>query len=152
MTAQILRDYVAILKEIDLESQRIKTLERKERNLSALCREVTDKVTTGKRGKKPLGTVTIHGTLDYTQINAVRDRIRRRLAIKRYHVGKLEEITEEAERFVFGIEDPEVRLLISLYCMDGHLRRWAEVAEAMGGNYTAESCRKMFKRFMQKNA
>lgn len=150
MDGRTLRNYVNILKEVKIEEQRIATLEAKLRNLRPAPAPVVDVVTCGKRGKKPLGTVTIRGIEDYSEQNAVRERLRRRLAVKRYHVAKLNELIDEAQEIIYSIEDPETRLLISLYCLDGKLRTWAEVAEAMGGSYTAESCRKIYTRFMAK--
>lgn len=150
MDGKTLRNYVNILKETRLEEQRIAALEAKLSRMGPVPAPVVDVVTKGRRGKKPLGTVTIRGIEDYSAQNAIREKIRRRLAVKKYHAANLEEIQSEAEAFVYSITDPEIRLLISLYCLDGKLRTWAEVADAMGGSYTADSCRMLYKRFMQK--
>ena len=74
---EAVREYVRLKKLLAAEYSRVKKLTEKLQNLAPVSAEVTDKVTCGKRGKKPLQTLTIHGKLDYSHENAIREKLRR---------------------------------------------------------------------------
>ena len=108
---------------------------------------VTDVVTKGKRGKKPLGTCVIRGENDHSAINRKRARLRERKAKKELHVSRIEMMVADAEEYIYSIDDSELRRITEFYCIDR--KNWDEVAEAMGEGYTAEACKQKFSRFMR---
>ena len=60
-------------------------------------------------------------------------------------------LTDDILVFVNSIPDcdGDVRLIARLRCFDG--LSWQEIADRMGGNYTDESVRKRFYRYVNKN-
>ena len=60
-------------------------------------------------------------------------------------------LTDDILVFVNSIPDSDgdVRLIARLRCFDG--LSWQEIADRMGGNYTDESVRKRFYRYVNKN-
>ncbi|WP_143322548.1 hypothetical protein [Clostridium sp. HBUAS56010] len=145
----VLKQYLSIKKEIDAEETRIDKLQREIDSMRPLEREVTDVVTKGKRGKKPLGICIIRGSGDYEDINKKCANLRERKAKKELHVVALERKVIDVEAFLYSMEESELRNIIMYSCVDG--MNWKEVAEAMGDGYTEEACKKKFSRFMNAN-
>ena len=141
------------MKEIEENDRRINQLQRQINDMKPKAREVTDIVSCGKRGKKPIATKKIHGFYDHSAINKKIANMRRRISIKHLQVAALEERIADVEEYIAGMKDDEIRRLLTLYCADGdggHLKTWDQVAEEMGPGYTAESCRQMFSREMRR--
>lgn len=66
--------------------------------------------------------------------------------------GKAAEIRvaiREVEAFIAGIEDPFIRQIVELRCVK--LKSWNDVADSIGQSATAESVRKAYGRFVEKN-
>ena len=64
--------------------------------------------------------------------------------------GKQAEIRvaiREVEAFIVGIEDPLIRQIVELRCVD--CMRWDEVAEQIGKSATGENVRQMYHRFLK---
>ena len=66
--------------------------------------------------------------------------------------GKQAEIRvaiREVEAFIVGIEDPFVRQIVELRCIE--LKSWAEVASQVSKNATEENVRQIYHRFLKEN-
>lgn len=143
----VLKQYLSIKKEIAAEEARIDKLQREIDIMRPVGREVTDVVTKGKRGKKPLGICIIRGDRDYGDINKKRAELRERKAKKELHVVSLEKKVIDVETYIYSLEESDLRNILMYSCVDG--LNWKEVAEAMGDGYTEEACKKRFSRFMR---
>ena len=112
----------------------------------------SDVVTKGKRGGRPLGTVKITGFLQQEYDRASKDLHERKLLLKHREDGLLE-VMNQAEEFIEGIEDIELRNICSLYYIED--MTWVQVAHRMNElygkeNYTDNSCRCKHERFLEK--
>ena len=147
MEKEILKQYISLINEIRDEEERIHKLEKEIDSMNPIKREVTDVVTKGKRGKKPLGTYTIRGNEDNTSINRKRRQLRERKAKKELHVVHLDDMVIDAEEYIYNMEESELRRILMFFCIDR--KTWQEVAKSMGEGYTAEQCKQKFSRFMR---
>ena len=143
----VIKQYLSIKKEIESEEARIDKLQKEIDSMKPTEREVTDIVTKGKRGKRPLGICTIRGNGDYQDINKKRAELRERKAKKELHVIDLEKRVIDVETYIYSLEESELRNILLFNCIDG--MNWKDVAEAMGGGYTEEACKQKFSRFMR---
>ncbi len=143
----ILKQYLSIKKEIEAEEIRIDKMQREIDSMIPTEREVTDIVTKGKRGKKPLGICIIRGNGDYQDINKKRAELRERRAKKELHVVDLEKRVIDVESYIYSLEESELRNILLFSCIDG--MTWKDVASAMGEGYTEEACKQKFSRFMR---
>ncbi|SEU27677.1 hypothetical protein SAMN05443270_4388 [Lacrimispora sphenoides] len=143
----VLKQYLSIKKEIEAEEIRIDKLQREIDSMIPTEREVTDVVTKGKRGKKPLGICIIRGNGDYQDINKKRTELRERRAKKELHVVDLEKRVIDVETYIYSLEESELRNILLFSCIDGMI--WKDVAAAMGEGYTEEACKQKFSRFMR---
>lgn len=147
MDKSILRQYTSLLKETEDETARVQAMETEIAAMKPIDKEVTDVVIRGRRGKKSLGTCVIRGENDHTYINRKRAKLRARKARKEIHLSRLEIMVADAEDFIYGLEESELRRILIFFCIDR--KSWDEVAEAMGEGYTAEACKQKFSRFMR---
>lgn len=147
MDKGILKQYVSIRKEIEDEEERIRELEKEIECMKPVNREVTDVVTKGKKGKKPLGICIVRGNEDNTPINKKRNKLRERKANKELHVVKLDNMVIEAEEYIYNMEESEIRRILMFFCIEK--KSWKEVAKLMGEGYTEEQCKQKFSRFMR---
>ena len=136
-----------MIAEMGAEDKRIMELEKEIDSLNPKKREVSDVVTKGRRGKKPLGTCKIHGFEDYQDLNRKMALLKKRKAQKELHVSELELMVIDVEAYIYSLEDSEIRNILLNFCIDR--KSWKEVAEAMGEGYTAEACKKTYSRFMR---
>ena len=133
-----------------LKKERIdlkRRIERTEHELDKMNQEgyfVSDSVTCGKKGRKPLKTKTIQG-FPYPEYN-------RRQRYKELYKNQLEHTLEKierdiykAEQYIENIPDSRVRRIVRYKCLDDSLS-WISIANKMGGNHTADSCRAAFER------
>ena len=148
-----------ILEEYADMKEEIKDLRRRidagRRELDKLNKQVvTDSVTCGKKGKKPLRTVKIQGkpTLFI---------IRKQNALER-SISKLErlelellELQNHAEEYIEQIEKSELRIMFRLYFIDD--LSYPKVAMQMNQifpkrkvKYTEDNVRKRIQRFFEK--
>lgn len=115
---------------------------------------VTDSVTRGKRGKKPLGTVKITGrptaaiALKQKLLKKRNDRL---TALE----AELLELTNQAEEYIETIPKSELRIIFRLYYIDD--LTWYQVALKMNQKfpkrrieYTEDNCRMRHNRFLEK--
>lgn len=114
---------------------------------------VTDSVTRGKRGKKPLGTVKITGrptaaiALKQKLLKKRNDRL---TALE----AELLELTNQAEEYIETIPKSELRIIFRLYYIDD--LTWYQVALKMNQKfpkrrikYTEDNCRMRHNRFLE---
>ncbi len=115
---------------------------------------VGDTVSCGKRGKKPLGTVRITGYPYRAAREAEKALERSRDKLMQEERELLEELVR-AEECIAGIEDVEMKNLLTLYYVES--LNWVQVANHMnaiyqgkGKTYTESSCRQKHERFLKK--
>lgn len=142
-----LKQYIHLCKEFEKEELRIKKMQQ---DLDAMVPDnkvVTDVVTKGKRGKKPLGICTIRGIDDNT-IRRRRTKLRERKAKQELMLSTLENMIIDAEEYINEVPDSETRQMMRHFFIDG--QEWTEVAESMGDGYTADACKKRVQRELAK--
>ena len=152
MDKNVLIQYVEMKEEIKDLRRRIHENERELAKLENMI--VTDSVTRGKRGKKPLGTVKITGR-PTAAIN-----MKQRLSKKRNDrltalEAELLELTNQAEEYIETIPKSELRIMFRLYYIDD--LTWYQVALQMNQKfpkrrikYTEDNCRMRHNRFLEK--
>lgn len=152
MDKNVLIQYVEMKEEIKDLRRRIHENERELAKLENMI--VTDSVTRGKRGKKPLGTVKITGrptaaiTLKQKLLKKRNDRL---TALE----AELLELTNQAEEYIETIPKSELRIIFRLYYIDD--MTWYQVALKMNQKfpkrrikYTEDNCRMRHNRFLEK--
>lgn len=65
----------------------------------------------------------------------------------RKHKQKIAAAIREAESFIVTIEDPLIRQIVKLRCVD--CMKWRDVADELDPGTTAECARQMYHRFVQ---
>jgi chromatin segregation and condensation protein Rec8/ScpA/Scc1 (kleisin family) len=148
----VLIQYVDMKEEIKDLRRRIHENERELAKLENMI--VTDSVTRGKRGKKPLGTVKITGrptaaiALKQKLLKKRNDRL---TALE----AELLELTNQAEEYIETIPKSELRIMFRLYYIDD--LTWYQVALQMNQKfpkrsikYTEDNCRMRHNRFLEK--
>lgn len=152
MDKQILIEYSDMKEEIkDLR----KRIEKDRIELAKLNETiVSDSVTCGKKGKKPLRTVKIQGRPK--KYIALKEKALER-NIKRLEELEIEllDLTNQAEEYIESIEKSELRTMFRLYYIDD--LTWVQVAHKMNVmfpkkriKYTEDSCRMRNNRFFEK--
>ena len=152
MDKNVLIQYVEMKEEIKDLRRRIHENERELAKLENMI--VTDSVTRGKRGKKPLGTVKITGrptaaiALKQKLLKKRNDRL---TALE----AELLELTNQAEEYIETIPKSELRIIFRLYYIDD--LTWYQVALQMNQKfpkrmikYTEDNCRMRHNRFLEK--
>ena len=152
MDKNVLIQYVEMKEEIKDLRRRIHENERELAKLENMI--VTDSVTRGKRGKKPLGTVKITGrptaaiALKQKLLKKRNDRL---TALE----AELLELTNQAEEYIETIPKSELRIIFRLYYIDD--LTWYQVALKMNQKfpkrrikYTEDTCRMRHNRFLEK--
>mgnify|MGYP000895067934 FL=1 len=152
MDKNVLIQYVEMKEEIKDLRRRIHENERELAKLENMI--VTDSVTRGKRGKKPLGTVKITGrptaAIELKQ-KLLKKRNDRLTALE----AELLELTNQAEEYIEPIPKSELRIIFRLYYIDD--LTWYQVALKMNQKfpkrrikYTEDNCRMRHNRFLEK--
>ena len=75
-----------------------------------------------------------------------REKIRELISMKLAEISVAE---REIFEYIFSINDSQIRRIMRLRHIE--LKSWLQVANAIGGNNTADSVRKMHDRFLQDN-
>ena len=75
-----------------------------------------------------------------------REKIRELISMKLAEISVAE---REIFEYIFSINDSQIRRIMRLRHIE--LKSWVQVANAIGGNNTADSVRKMHDRFLQDN-
>jgi len=148
----VLIQYVEMKEEIKDLRRQIHENERELAKLESMI--VTDSVTRGKRGKKPLGTVKITGR-PTAAISMKQGLLKKRN--KKLEVLEIEllELTNQAEEYIETIPKSELRIMFRLYYIDD--LTWYQVALKMNQKfpkrrikYTEDNCRMRHNRFLEK--
>ena len=152
MDKNVLIQYVEMKEEIKDLRRRIHENERELAKLENMI--VTDSVTRGKRGKKPLGTVKITGR-PTAAINMKQRLLKKRNDRLTALEAELLELTNQAEEYIETIPKSELRIMFRLYYIDD--LTWYQVALQMnqkfpkrGIKYTEDNCRMRHNRFLEK--
>lgn len=148
MDKGILKQYTSLKKEFSDEEVRIMQMDQEIKAMNPENKEVTDVVTKGKRGKKPLGICTIHGFEDNSNINRKRARLRERKAKQELRLARIENMILDVEEFVNDVPDSETRRIMRYFFLED--KTWNEVAAAMGDGYTGDACKKKVQRELGK--
>lgn len=152
MERNILVEYVDMLEEIKDLKRRIQDDQKKINQLSQTI--VSDSVTCGKKGKKPLRTVKIKG-FPNMEINRRIGLLKKRKAKLMLLESDLLEKQIQVEEYIDGIDKSELRMMFRLYYLDN--LTWYQVALRMNQvfpkrriKYTEDSCRMRNKRYFEK--
>ncbi|MGP8315034.1 hypothetical protein ACG0Z4_29685 [Enterocloster aldenensis] len=131
--------------------------EKKRRRLEKLEQKgvrVSDSVSCGKRGKKPLGTVRITGYPVPEHDRAKREYEKQYGNLMREE-QELLELQTQVEEYITGLDDIEIRNIMTLYYVED--MTWIQVAHGMNRIYqsrsrcyTDSSCRQKHDRFLDK--
>lgn len=143
-----LRHYVSLIREIEQLDRRIISLQAELDSMTPQTSYVSDTVTRGKKGKKPLGVVKIEGEQSYEKINRKKAELAGRIALWKALKEEAQADVAEISKIISEIEDPDTRRMIGYYCLDGH-PNWDEVAAMMGEGWTAVACRVRYHRLMK---
>lgn len=152
MDKNVLIQYVEMKEEIKDLRRRIHENERELAKLENMI--VTDSVTRGKRGKKPLGTVKITGR-PTAAISMKQSLLKKRNKKLDVLETELLELTNQAEEYIEMIPKSELRIIFRLYYIDD--LTWYQVALKMNQKfpkrrikYTEDNCRMRHNRFLEK--
>lgn len=152
MDRNALVEYADVKEEIKDLRRRI---EKDRKELERLNKTVvTDSVTRGKKGKKPLGTVTIRG-VSVSRVERKSVALEKNIALLEGLENSLLEKQTQAEEYIQQIEKSELRIMFRLYYIDD--LPWYKVAMRMNQifpkrniKYTEDSCRVRHNRFFEK--
>ena len=154
MERNILVEYADMIEEIKDLRRRSQDDQRKIDQLSQTI--VSDSVTCGKKGKKPLRTVKIKG-FPNMEINRRIGLLKKRKAKMMLLESDLLEKQIQVEEYIDGIDKSELRMMFRLYYLDN--LTWYQVALQMNQifpkrriKYTEDSCRMRNKRYFEKIA
>ncbi|MEE1085807.1 MAG: hypothetical protein U0L05_01335 [Schaedlerella sp.] len=151
MVKNILAEYAFMKEEIKDLRRRIEADKKEIARLERMV--VSDSVTRGKKGKKPLGTVKIQGrpvSLIRRRQQACSDRMRR---LEKLELSLLEK-QSQVEEYIQQIEKSELRIMFRFYFVDD--LSYAKVALRMNEvfpkrriKYTDENVRKRIQRYLE---
>lgn len=152
MKRNILVEYADMIEEIKDLRRRIQEDQKKIDQLSQTI--VSDSVTCGKKGKKPLRTVKIKG-FPNMEINRRIGLLKKRKTKLMLLESDLLEKQIQVEEYIDGIDKSELRMMFRLYYLDN--LTWYQVALQMNQvfpkrriKYTEDSCRMRNKRYFEK--
>lgn len=137
MDKSVLEQYTSLKAEISDIETKIAKLTAGIQKLEAS--EVADSVSCGKRGKKPLGTVKIHG-IPVREITVRKQRLQRRRLEYSMLLRKLEDMTAEVECYINTLPDSEIRRLLRFRFLQG--MEWKQVSRMMERGYSVSACKK----------
>lgn len=154
MDKSILSEYADMKEEIKDLRRRIADDQKRIDQLRRTI--VTDSVSCGKKGKKPIRTVKIKG---FPQVE-----INRRVALMERRQAKLQMLETDliekqlqVEEYIQTIQKSELRIMFRLYYIDS--LTWYQVALRMNQmfpkrriKYTEDNCKQRHKRYLEKVA
>jgi hypothetical protein len=145
LTKEILIQYCDLKEEIrDLE-KRIQDIEDRLVRIEE-DGAVTDSVTCGRKGKKPLGTIKISG---FPFIE--RRKVKTSLQVKQLKysglVSRYLELTNDVDDYINNLGDSRMRRILRFRYLDD--MTWLQVANSIGGITTADSVRMEHDRFFE---
>ena len=154
MDKSILREYTEMKEEIKNLPRRISEDQKRIEQLKQTI--VSDSVTCGKTGKKPIRTVKIKG-FPPVEINRRVALIERRQAKLQMLETDLIEKQQQVEEYIQTIQKSELRIMFRLYYIDN--LTWYQVALRMNQifpkrriKYTEDNCRMRHNRFLEQVA
>lgn len=149
---KLLEQYSAALSRTKILRQQVSRLESKIEKITKENYFVSDVVTCGKKGKKPLGTAKVSGfpCKEYNNVHILLKKRRNNLCKEEQ---ELLELTVKVEEYISKIDDLEMRNILTLYYVED--LNWVQVAHHMNavtkkGKYTEGSCRLKHDRFLEK--
>lgn len=152
MDKSVLIEYADMKEEIKDLRRRIDADKKELDRLNSMV--VTDSVTCGKKGKKPLRTVKIQGK-PTMKIIRKSELLKKRIAKLEYLELELLDLTNQVEEYIQGIPKSELRIMFRLYYIDD--LTWYQVAMKMNQmfpkrriKYTEDNCKQKNKRFFDK--
>lgn len=153
MKKSILEQYSDSKARVKYLEQSVDKLEKKIELMKKENQEVADVVTCGKKGKRTLGVVKITGIPlpEYEKLFRILENRKRCLQKEEQD---LLELTGKVEEYIAGIDNVEIRTILSLYYIDD--LNWIQVSHRMNGlyqkrkAYTDSSCRCKHERFLEK--
>lgn len=151
---RILTEYADMKEEIKDLQRRITEDRKKIEQLKSTV--VSDSVSCGKKGKKPIRTVKIKG-IPSMELNRRSFLLEKRLAKLEMLETDLIEKQFQVEEYIQTIEKSELRIMFRLYYIDN--LTWYQVAMRMNQmfpkrriKYTEDNCKQRHKRFFEKVA
>lgn len=153
MEKHILEQYSDALARVNILKKSIGHIEDKMSKMNKSGYYVTDVTNKGKKGKKPLGTVTIAG-FPHEEYEGLSKKLGKRIERLLNEEQKLIELTGEVEGYISGIGDVEIRNIFTLYYVEN--LTWVQVAHRMNAEYkrkeyTENSCRRKHDRYFEKS-
>lgn len=154
LNRSILIEYADMKEEIKDLRRRIHESEREIIRLHNTI--VTDSVTCGKKGKKPIRTVKVQGIpkMSVERKKRYLDRQKTMLAEAECHLLEKQNLAEE---YIESIEKSELRIMFRFYYIDN--LTWVQVAHRMNQifpkrriKYTEDNCRIRNNRFFKENS
>ena len=139
---EALDQYTAVRKEREYIAEKVMTLERQIDRMEQSGYNVKDTV---RGGEGNMHHYTIEG-FPYESYSRQKTllRVRRQQLIDRDE--KLAELETQVEKFLNDVPDSRMRQMIAYRYIEN--MSWVQVADRMGGNNTADGCRKMVDRFL----
>lgn len=139
---EVLNQYTAVKKEREYIAEKIATLERQIEHMEQSGYSVKDTV---RGGEGNMHHYVIEGFpySDYSRRKTLL-RVRRQQLIDRDE--RLAELETQVEHFLSELDDSRLRQMIEYRYIEN--MSWVQVADRMGGNNTADGCRKMVDRFL----
>ncbi|MCR1918757.1 hypothetical protein NSA48_06890 [Frisingicoccus caecimuris] len=151
MDKNILVQYSAMKEEIKDIRRRIEKDRKELDRLNKLV--VSDSVTCGKKGKKPIRTVKIQGR-PVAAISRKESALKKHIYQLEQKEAELMELTIQAEEYINSIDKSELRMMFRLYFIDN--LTYLKVAEKMNymfpkrkKSYSDENVKKRIQRFFQ---
>lgn len=151
MDKNILIEYADMKEEIKDLRRRIDNGRRELDKLNKMV--VTDSVTCGKKGKKPIRTVKIQGRPAMSIIRK-QNALKRNIARMEHLEMELLELQGQAEEYIESIEKSELRIMFRLCFIDD--LSYPKVAASMNSMfpsrkiaYTDENVKKRIQRYFQ---
>lgn len=149
---KLLEQYSAALCRVKILRQQVSRLESKIEKITKEDYFVSDVVTYGKKGKKPLGTAKVSG-FPYREYNNTQVLLQKRRNNLYREEQELLDLITKVEEYISKIDDLEMRNILTLYYVDD--LTWIQVAHRMNDvtkktKYTESSCRQKHDRFLEK--
>lgn len=149
---KLLEQYSAALSRTKLLRQKVFDLEKRIEKMNTKGYYVSDVVSCGRKGKKPLGTVRVSG-FPHEKYNQIKEELGKQEDNLKKEEQELLELITKVEEYISTIDDIEMRNILELYYVDD--LNWVQVASRMNAidkkkKYTNESCRKKYERFLKK--
>ncbi len=142
MEQNIITQYTNLIKEIDEIKQDIKRLKEQKKQLERSA--VKDSVKGGYGGIQRF-QLDSYAKADIEETEYL---INKNIRILKEREKKVEETIVKIQEFINNINDSRMRRMITFKYIKG--MTWNQTANAMGNNYTADSCRMDMKRFFRK--